>query len=200
MANKSVGAKAMVDSTGLSVSGWRNREVSLSLADSDRPTVLEFRGGWFTSQYRLQPLETGENEESLGPVLATVMGRESNRFVLNKPYTRFRISRFSTRGNSVTHGPWHLRVVPLDELTPLRTLTQGKHGDLLFHSGRSVTVEFAWHGHAGGALYFQGLADKNEWQLTGHQALRGTTTIPRKGLLRVEGYGRWQLKMKPSGS
>ncbi|MET4927583.1 hypothetical protein P3L51_35380 [Streptomyces sp. PSRA5] len=183
----------MADSAGFSASGWGNRELDLPPQDGTRPTVLEFRGGWFTSQYNLHELRREEGQEVVGPYLAAAMGLGRERVVLPAGCDRLRVRRFTTHGNSMAIGPWRLRTVPLRELTPLGVAVKGKHGDLLLHTGRRIELRFEWDGDFGGALFFQSLTEKKERQLTRGEALRGTVKVPTEGLLRVQGHGRWRL-------
>ncbi len=194
----------MAGRTEFSVSGWRNRVVEMPPRDAHdeqrpkMPTVMDFRGGWFTSQYHLHALDRGPDHESLGPCLATIMGLGPNRFVLPPRYRSFRIRRFSTRGNSVTHGPWHLRVLRLDELTQLGGEVTGKHWDLLNYSGGAARLGFEWTSGDGGELAFRTLTNSGQEQrLTEGQALRGTVTLPGEGLLQIRGHGRWRLTLRP---
>ncbi|WP_327351464.1 hypothetical protein [Streptomyces sp. NBC_01304] len=191
----------MTDSADFAVSGWRNRVVEIPAQNAARPTVLEFRGGWFTSQYSLDALETVQNQEAVGPSLATVMGLGPDRFVLPAGCDRVRVRRFTTKGNSIAHGPWHLRVVPVEELTQLsEDVVKGKHSSLLFHSGPGANLRFEWDSGDGGALYFRSFTDDEERPLTQNQALRGIAAVPSEGLLRIQGYGRWQLQLIQGGS
>lgn len=187
----------MTNNARFSTSGWRNKVLDLPPQDDTRPTVVEFRGGWFTSQYHLHALRNEKNQEAVGPYLAAATGRERNRFVLPADCNRLRVRRFITSGNSIAIGPWHLRTVPLEELTPLSDGVKGKHCDLLFHSGQKAELRFEWEGDNGGTLFFEGFTGKGERQLTQNQALRGTVTLPSEGLLRIQGHGRWRLNLIP---
>ncbi|MFC7307171.1 hypothetical protein ACFQVC_23455 [Streptomyces monticola] len=158
--------------------------------------MLEFRGGWFISQYRLHAMDVTPRHKSEGPLLAMLMGRERERFVLPKGYQHFEITRFHTRGNSMGGGPWYLRTVSLDELTQLGGTTEGKHGDLLRYNGPRADLSFEWNrGESTGTLSFQPLTGGSEKVLTEPGAMRGVVTLPGAGLLKVETYGRWQLNL-----
>ncbi|MFH8492158.1 hypothetical protein [Streptomyces longisporoflavus] len=190
----------MTDKAGFAVGGWRNRVVEIPAQDAEKPTVLEFRGGWFTSQYHLEVLETVQGQESVGPCLATLMGLGPERFVLPAGCDRVRVRRFITRGNSIAHGPWHLRYVPIEELTKLSKYeVKGKHCSLLRHSGPRANLRFEWDSGNGGALFFRSFTDEEELPLTQDQALRGTAALPSEGLLRIQGYGRWRLRLVSGG-
>lgn len=191
----------MTDNAGFAVGGWRNRVVEIPARDAGKPTVLEFRGGWFTSQYRLEALETVQGQEAVGPCLATAMGLGPERFVLPVGCDRVRVRRFSTSGNSIAHGPWHLRNVPIEELTQLsEDVVKGKHSSLLCHLGPRANLGFEWESGEGGALFFRSFTDEEERPLTRYQALRGIAAVPSEGLLRIQGYGRWRLRLIPDGS
>ncbi|GAA3789522.1 hypothetical protein GCM10022206_31850 [Streptomyces chiangmaiensis] len=176
-------------------SGWRGREVEILRPEGQRgPALLEFKGG-LTTSFKVHALYRSTTRKLLGEELLYSYGPRVRRVLLPAQYNRVEIRRVKpSRTSGTGFSRWRLRTLNAADLPRLADTLSGKHETLVYFDGHT-RVSFAWLGDTEyGELHFTPEAGGEAEQLTRHDQIRGTVTVPGDGLLAVRRSDKWTLE------